>query len=69
MSPKTLNLPMSTVIDACSEIPSTVLAPGYVVADHVVPLAYSGRDPSNMQWQTTADAKAKDRVGRVGYSS
>jgi hypothetical protein len=36
--------------------------PGYVV-DHVVPLAKGGRDaPSNMQWQSKADAKAKDRV-------
>jgi hypothetical protein len=38
---------------------------GYVV-DHVVPLACGGRDDaSNMQWQTTADAKAKDRVERA----
>jgi hypothetical protein len=36
--------------------------PGYVV-DHVVPLKRGGADaPSNMQWQTTADAKAKDKV-------
>ncbi len=35
--------------------------PGYVV-DHVLPLACGGDDrPSNMQWQTVADAKAKDR--------
>ena len=39
---------------------------GYVI-DHVVPLACGGADaPSNMQWQTTADAKAKDRVERRG---
>lgn len=39
---------------------------GHVV-DHVVPLACGGSGaPSNMQWQTTADAKAKDRVERRG---
>jgi|ERR1700692_3052139 hypothetical protein len=36
--------------------------PGYVI-DHVQPLKRGGADaPSNMQWQTKADAKAKDRV-------
>ena len=36
--------------------------PGYVI-DHVVPLKRGGADsPANMQWQTTADAKAKDRT-------
>ena len=35
--------------------------PGYVI-DHVVPLKRSGADkPANMQWQTKAEAKAKDR--------
>lgn len=35
--------------------------PGFVV-DHVTPLCAGGADaPSNMQWQTVADAKAKDR--------
>jgi hypothetical protein len=35
---------------------------GYVI-DHVVPLKRGGADaPGNMQWQTTAAAKAKDRV-------
>jgi hypothetical protein len=40
--------------------------PGYVI-DHIVPLACGGDDhPSNMQWQTTRQAKAKDRVERKG---
>jgi hypothetical protein len=40
--------------------------PGYVV-DHVKPLACGGADaPSNMQWQTTAAAKAKDKWERIG---
>jgi len=35
--------------------------PGYIV-DHVIPLCAGGADaPSNMQWQTVPDAKAKDR--------
>jgi hypothetical protein len=35
--------------------------------DHVVPLACGGADaPSNMQWQTIAEAKAKDRKERLG---
>jgi hypothetical protein len=35
--------------------------PGFVV-DHVVPLCAGGADaPGNMQWQTVADAKVKDR--------
>jgi hypothetical protein len=36
--------------------------PGYVI-DHKQALKHGGADqPSNMQWQTTAEAKAKDRV-------
>ena len=36
--------------------------PGYVL-DHVVPLKRGGADrPDNMQWQTTAAAKAKDKI-------
>ena len=35
---------------------------GYVI-DHVVPLKRGGTDaPANMQWQTTAAAKAKDKI-------
>lgn len=38
--------------------------PGWVV-DHVVPLCAGGPDrPENMQWQTRAEAKAKDRWER-----
>lgn len=38
--------------------------PGYVV-DHVKPLCAGGPDhPSNMQWQTVADAREKDRWER-----
>ncbi len=40
--------------------------PGYVV-DHIVPLACGGADASsNMQWQTVAAAKAKDKIERRG---
>ena len=40
--------------------------PGYVI-NHVVPLACGGADsPSNMQWQTIADGKAKDKWERKG---
>ena len=39
--------------------------PGYVI-DHVKPLECGGADaPSNMQWQTIAAAKAKDRTERA----
>lgn len=40
--------------------------PGHVV-DHIVPLACGGADaPSNMQWQTIAEGKAKDKTERIG---
>jgi hypothetical protein len=40
----------------------TGACPGYVV-DHIVPLKRGGLDaPSNMQWQSVAEAKAKDRI-------
>jgi hypothetical protein len=36
--------------------------PGYVV-DHIRPLCAGGPDsPANMQWQTIAEAKAKNRL-------
>lgn len=42
--------------------------PGYVV-DHIQPLACGGQDaPSNMQWQSEADAKRKDSWERKGCS-
>lgn len=41
---------------------------GYVI-DHIRPLACGGADaPSNMQWQTSAEAKAKDSIERKGCS-
>lgn len=40
--------------------------PGFVI-DHVWPLACGGADsPTNMAWQTVAEAKAKDRIERAG---
>jgi len=37
---------------------------GYVV-DHIIPLECGGADiPSNMEWQTVAEAKIKDRTER-----
>lgn len=39
--------------------------PGYI-ADHVIPLCLGGGDdPTNMQWQTVADAAAKDVMERA----
>lgn len=38
--------------------------PGYII-DHIIPLACDGADdPQNMQWQTKADAKLKDKWER-----
>ena len=46
--------------------PSTGKATGACgghVVDHIIPLKRGGLDaPSNMQWQTIAEAKAKDRA-------
>jgi len=39
--------------------------PGYIV-DHVRPLECGGADaPFNMQWQTIAEGKAKDKTERL----
>ena len=47
---------------------TTGACPGYW-RDHVVPLACGGPDAvSNMQWQTVADARAKDAWERRGCS-
>ena len=41
------------------------VCPGYVV-DHIRPLCDGGEDlPRNMQWQTTDDAKRKDKEERL----
>jgi len=46
----------------------TGACPGYV-KDHIVPLASRWTDSaSNLQWQTVAAAKAKDRWERKGCS-
>ena len=43
--------------------------PGYVI-DHVKPLCAGGADaPGNMQWQTRADSKAKDKLERQECSA
>ena len=40
--------------------------PNYII-DHIKPLACGGLDsPSNMQWQTKAEARAKDKWERKG---
>lgn len=43
--------------------------PGYVI-DHITPLACGGADaPDNMQWQTVAEGKNKDKWERKGCST
>lgn len=38
--------------------------PGWII-DHIIPLCAGGADnPGNMQWQSSPDAKAKDREER-----
>jgi hypothetical protein len=40
--------------------------PGWII-DHIEALACGGADsPSNMQWQTVQEAKAKDKWERIG---
>jgi hypothetical protein len=36
------------------------------VKDHIIPLCGGADDPTNLQWQTVADAKAKDKWERRG---
>lgn len=39
--------------------------PGFIV-DHITPLCAGGADaPHNMQWQTAAEARVKDRAERA----
>lgn len=46
--------------------PSPNKCHGYVI-DHIRPLACGGADdPSNMQWQTVEEGKAKDKWERKG---
>ena len=43
--------------------------PGYII-DHITALACGGADaPSNMQWQSEAESKAKDKWERNGCST
>lgn len=43
--------------------------PGFVI-DHIKALDCGGEDaPSNMQWQTVADGKAKNKWERVGCNN
>ena len=48
---------------------STGSCPGYII-DHIEPLCAGGADaPSNMQWQTIAASKAKDKLERQECSA
>jgi hypothetical protein len=43
--------------------------PGFII-DHVIPIACGGADiPSNMTWQTTEEAAAKDKWERQPCSA
>lgn len=39
---------------------------GYVIDRIIPPVCGGAEDPANMQWQTIADAKAKDKWERIG---
>jgi len=53
------------VADISPECPADII--GICIKDHVVPLACGGPDTvSNIQWQTTADGKSKDKWERKG---
>lgn len=60
-----------TAFKKANPCPATVphkknTCPGFVI-DHVVPLACGGADSAvNMQWQSVAEAKAKDKWERKG---
>jgi hypothetical protein len=48
---------------------ATYTCPGFVI-DHIKALACGGADtPSNMQWQTLAEGKAKDKWERKGCTA
>jgi hypothetical protein len=45
---------------------TTGACPGYIF-DHIQPLACGGKNEiANIQWQTIADARAKDKWERIG---
>ena len=49
-------------VHGCLQLGYPKSRPGYVV-DHIVPLKRGGADtPANMQWQTIAEGKAKDKI-------
>ena len=51
---------------SCDRLVMSPGRPGYVV-DHIIALACGGADtPANMQWQTIAEGRAKDRRERLG---